>query len=87
MTRKSYTVVFEHGDRPGQWIAFVKGLPQCHTFGRSLPATRARIREALALWEGDAGARAELLEVLPLTKATRVDLGRSAKVRRKSSAP
>ncbi|HEX5054731.1 MAG TPA: type II toxin-antitoxin system HicB family antitoxin, partial [Planctomycetota bacterium] len=69
MTRKTYTIVLEHGDRPNQWIAYVKEIPQCHTFGRGLAQTRARIREALALWEGDAAEKADLQEVLPLSKA------------------
>jgi predicted RNase H-like HicB family nuclease len=71
MTRQHYTVIFEHGDRPSQWIASVKELPQCHTFGRGIAQTRARIREALILWEGDKAASAELREVLPLPAAVR----------------
>lgn len=67
MTRHRYTVIFEHGDRSNQWIASVKEHPQCHTFGRGLGQTRARIREALALWVGDAAAAgAELEEILPI---------------------
>jgi len=58
--------MFERGDWPSQWLASVKELPQCHTFGRGLEQTRARIREALVLWKGKAAADAELLEVLPL---------------------
>lgn len=83
MTRKSYTVVFEHGDRPNQWIAFVKEIPQCHTFGRGLAQARARIREALVLWEGDEAEHADLQEVLPLPKATRAKLGKLEALRRK----
>jgi predicted RNase H-like HicB family nuclease len=83
MTKKSYTVVFEHGDRPNQWIAFVKEIPQCHTFGRGLAQTRSRIREALVLWEGEAAEKAELQEVLPLPKATRAKLGRLEALRRR----
>ncbi len=66
MAKRSHTVIFERGDRRGQWIAHVKELPQCHTFGRGLAQTRDRIREALVLWEGDAAESAKLQEVLPL---------------------
>ena len=71
MARQRYTVVFEHGDRPNQWLASVKEIPQCHTFGRGLAQTRARIREALVLWEGDKAASAELREILPLPAAAK----------------
>jgi predicted RNase H-like HicB family nuclease len=86
MTRKHYTVVFEHGDRPNQWVAFVKEIPQCHTFGRGLAQVRARIREALALWEGDEAEHADLQEVLPLPKTTRAKLGKLDALRRKMTA-
>jgi len=71
MARQHYTVVFEHGDRPNQWVASVKELPECHTFGRGIAQTRARIREALVLWEGDKAKSAELREVLPLPVAAK----------------
>ena len=71
MTNAHYTVIFEHGDRPNQWLAHVKEIPECHTFGRGLAQTRARIREALELWEGAKGETADLIEILPLPKATR----------------
>src|SRR5262245_12028460 len=71
MARRRYTVVFEHGDRPNQWLASVKELPQCHTFGRGIAQTRSRIREALVLWVGNAAKSAELREVLPLPAAAR----------------
>jgi predicted RNase H-like HicB family nuclease len=28
----------------------IKGIPGCHTYGRTLRQAEARIREALALW-------------------------------------
>ncbi|HEX5050749.1 MAG TPA: hypothetical protein VFZ65_03155, partial [Planctomycetota bacterium] len=61
----------------------VKEIPQCHTFGRGLAQTRARIREALALWEGDAAEKADLQEVLPLSKATRTRLGKLEALRQR----
>jgi predicted RNase H-like HicB family nuclease len=71
MARTRYTVVFSHGDRPNQWVASVRELPECHTFGRGLEQTRGRIREALATWDGEEAAAAELIEILPLPSATR----------------
>ena len=66
MNRTRYTVVFERGDRPHQWLAAVKELPHCHTYGHGIVKTRAHIREALAVWVGDAAAStAELVEELP----------------------
>jgi len=81
MTRARYTVIFEHGDRPNQWVASVKEVPQCHTFGRGLAQTRARIREALLLWEGDQAASADLQEVLPLPKDARAVIDKLADLR------
>lgn len=83
MTKKTYTIVFEHGDRQNQWVAHVREIPQCHTFGRGLTQTRARIREALVLWEGPAAEEAELLEELPMPKATRKKLVQLEALRRK----
>ncbi|MEO6594586.1 MAG: hypothetical protein ABIP94_07520 [Planctomycetota bacterium] len=83
MTKQHYTVIIEHGDRPNQWIASVKEIPECHTFGRGLAQTRARIREALVLWEGDDAELAELREVLPLPKATREKISKLEELRRK----
>ena len=71
MPRQYYTVVFERGDRPNQWLASVREVPGCHTFGRGIAQTRARIREALILWLGNAAKSAELREVLPLPASAR----------------
>lgn len=71
MARRRYEVVFERGDRPGQWVASVKGIPECHTFGRGLAQTRVRIREALILWEGEVAKNAEIGEILPVPDVVR----------------
>ncbi len=46
---KMYRVVFER-DESGYWIAAVPTVRGCHTYGRSPPAVRSRIREALGLF-------------------------------------
>lgn len=69
MARTYYTAVFERGDRPGQWLASIREIPACHTFGRGLAQTRLRIREALVLWEGARAKSVEIREVLPLPTA------------------
>lgn len=43
---KSYTVRYER-DENGWWVATVKGVPGCHTQGRSIAQARSRISEAL----------------------------------------
>lgn len=68
MARTHYTVILEQGDRPNQWLAFVRELPHCHTYGQGVEQTRSRIREALAVWVGDAAAAAAVLdEVRPVS--------------------
>lgn len=86
MKRKRYTIVFEHGDRPHQWLAHVKEIPGCHTFCRGLAQTRVRIREALGLWIGAAARNVVLREVLPLPGPIRRRLDGLAHLRRKLEA-
>jgi predicted RNase H-like HicB family nuclease len=50
---KTYTVIYER-DEKGLWVAHIKDLAGCHTQGRTLAQARARIREALALFDEDA---------------------------------
>src|SRR5438270_13191806 len=61
---RKYRVVFER-DETGAWIARVPSVRGCHTYGRTLEQVRNRIREALALWVGDAD-EAELVEEIRL---------------------
>jgi predicted RNase H-like HicB family nuclease len=46
---KSYRVVYER-DESGHWIATVRGVAGCHSYGRSISEARARVREALGLF-------------------------------------
>jgi len=46
----SYRVVYER-DEDGYWVADVPELVGAHTQGRTIPTTRARIREVIALVE------------------------------------
>jgi predicted RNase H-like HicB family nuclease len=48
-----YTVVYAR-DPAGAWLTRVRGIPGCHTHGRTLEQARTRIREALSLWIEDA---------------------------------
>jgi predicted RNase H-like HicB family nuclease len=46
----SYRVVYER-DEDGYWVADIPELVGAHTQGRTIPTTRARIREVIALVE------------------------------------
>ena len=65
----AYHVTYER-DEAGYWVASVRGVPGCHTQGRTVDEARRRIREALALYVDDA-ASAELVDnvKLPATAA------------------
>ena len=75
MAARRYSVTYERGDQPGQWIASVDGIRGCHTFGRGLRQTRRRIREALSLFVGAPSARRAVLdEHLPLPRGLASEL-------------
>ena len=48
--RKHFVAVYRRDPESDAWIVEIKGLPGCHTFGRTLRQTESRIEEALALW-------------------------------------
>jgi len=74
-----YRVVIER-DEAGAWLAHVKGVRGCHTYGRTLDQVRRRIREALSLWVEDADT-AELLEEIRLPGDARQAIQRSSAAR------
>lgn len=74
-----YRVVIER-DETGAWIARVRGVRGCHTYGRSLDEVRRRIREALSLWV-DGAETAELVEEIRLPGEARQAIQRSSAAR------
>ena len=54
----TYHITYER-DESGWWVATVKELNGCHTQGRTIAQARARIREAMGLFDVPAGARLE----------------------------
>lgn len=81
---KSYTVVYER-DENELWVARVKGVPGCHTQGRTIAQARERIREALGLFDPHANAARIRDDVrLPASLARLVAAQRSAKSKREA---
>jgi predicted RNase H-like HicB family nuclease len=78
----SYRVVIER-DETGAWIAHVRGVRGCHTYGQTLDQVRRRIREALSLWVEDADT-AELVEEIRLPSEARQAIQRSSAARRRA---
>ncbi len=75
----AYRVVIER-DETGAWLAHVRGVRGCHTYGRTLDQVRRRIREALSLWVEDAEV-ADLVEEIRLPAAARQAIQRSSAAR------
>jgi predicted RNase H-like HicB family nuclease len=82
MNSNAYRVVLEP-DESGAWIARVRGVGGCHTYGQTLGQVRGRIREALSLWVDDAES-AELLEEIRLPSDARQAIRRSAAARKRA---
>ncbi len=81
---KTYTVVYER-DEDELWVARVKGVPGCHTQGRTIAQARERIREALGLFDPRANAARLRDDVrLPAGLARLVAAQRSAKSKREA---
>ena len=82
MSKAAYRVVIERDDS-GAWLAHVRGVRGCHTYGRTLDQARRRIREALSLWVEDAES-AELVEEIRLPADARQAIRRSGAARRRA---
>lgn len=81
---KTYTVVYER-DENDLWVARVKGVPGCHTQGRTIAQARERIREALGLFAPHAGAARLRDDVrLPRSLARLMAAQRSARSKREA---
>jgi predicted RNase H-like HicB family nuclease len=51
MTRtKNYVAMYERDPESDAWLVQIKGIPGCHTYGRTLRQAETRICEALAAW-------------------------------------
>jgi len=74
-----YTVVYER-DESGAWLARVREVPGCHTYGRSIRQAARRIREALELWVDDA-AQAELVPEIRLPRQAQAAVRRAKAAR------
>ena len=66
---RSYTVTYRR-DPAGWWVASVRGVPGCHTQGRTIRQARERIREALGLFVKGA-ERARLVDGVRLPAGLR----------------
>jgi predicted RNase H-like HicB family nuclease len=75
----SYRVVIEP-DESGAWIARVRDVRGCHTYGKTLDQVRRRTREALSLWVDDADS-AELAEEIRLPGEVRQAIRSSSSAR------
>ncbi len=63
MTRtRNYVAVYERDPESDAWLVSIKGIPGCHTYGRTLRQAEVRIREALAAW---LDREPEALEITP----------------------
>lgn len=83
MVKKTQFEVIYERDESGWWVASVKGIPGCHTQGRSIPQARTRIREALSLFVDDAET-AELIDKPKLPKEMRKVVDHLKAARRKA---
>jgi predicted RNase H-like HicB family nuclease len=63
--KKRYVVDYERDER-GLWVAAVRGVPGCHTQGRTIQQGQERIREALSLFIGDTAENVELVRRVKL---------------------
>jgi predicted RNase H-like HicB family nuclease len=50
-----YKITYDRDDS-GAWIAQVRGVPEAHSYGRTIEQARERVREALSLWRTNAAS-------------------------------
>ncbi len=79
MTSK-YHVDYDR-DESGHWIATVRGVAGCHTYGRTIEEARRRVREALATAVDDADSAA-LVDNVKLPKPIEREVKRARRLRR-----
>jgi len=72
-------------DRAGWWVASVRGVPGCHTQGRTVDEARRRIREALSLVIEDADS-VELVDHVKLPAAAQRAIRDYVTLRKKADA-
>jgi len=51
---KNYVAVYEYDAEDRVWLVHIKGIENCHTYGRTLRQAESRIREALGAWLDEA---------------------------------
>lgn len=79
MTSK-YHVDYDR-DESGHWIATVRGVTGCHTYGRTIEEARRRVREALATAVDNADSAA-LVDNVKLPKPIEREVKRARSLRR-----
>ena len=57
-----YTITYDR-DESDAWIAQVRGVPEAHSYGRTIEQARERVTEALSLWRANAEAAEFVNEV------------------------
>lgn len=77
-----YTVTYQR-DESGAWIAQIRGVPEAHSYGRTIEQARERVREALSLWRANSET-AQLVDDIRLpTKASGL-VNAAAKARKRA---
>lgn len=74
--KSKYVARFER-DEDGWWVVDVVGVQGCHTQARTIQQGKARIREALSLYIGDAAQTVELDVQVELPAPVRKAVDRS----------
>jgi predicted RNase H-like HicB family nuclease len=80
-----YTVELERDEDGRTWLAQVREVPPCHTYGSSIRQARKRIREALGLFVMDADT-AELVDDVRLPKDLRAEVQAARDARERAAA-